>query len=218
MEKPTASRRRVGAETRRRQIITATLRLVGQYGLQGTTVSRVAGEVGVSEMALYRHFENKEAMLVAAHEYLLERATEWMTSSSHPWVPSRLREIGWAHFEMLTSDMEMWTAPQMQFVMSRSPKFHAIAAFAEDGRLLDGQATPDSPPGTSETLAQYLREGQKQGSIRPDVDIMAFALEWMSWAQGENLHYLAANGGEFNREPHLRLLDLIIADIELPQG
>jgi hypothetical protein len=36
----------------------------------------------------------------------------------------------------------------------------------------------------------------------------------MSWAQGENLHYLVTRGGDrFNREPHLHMVDPMICDV-----
>jgi AcrR family transcriptional regulator len=210
---------RISREERRSQIVAATVRLVGRYGLQGTTLTRVASEVGVTEMALYRHFQGKDDILAAAFEFLTERAARWMASSSHPWVPTRLREIGRDHFDMLTSDIEMWTAPMMQFAVSRSTQVHVAAEFV-GVRPGDGQPTYIRHEGTREILARYLREGKAQGSIRPYVDVSAFALQWMSWAQGENFHYLLAEaeGLEANREPHLRVLDLIIADIELPQA
>jgi AcrR family transcriptional regulator len=168
-------------------------------------------------MALYRYFESKNDMLVAAFQYLLGRTALWMASSSHPWVPTRLREIGRAHFDMLTSDIEMWTAPMMQFTISRSTQIHVAAVFV-DARFRDGEPDYIRKEGTRETLARYLREGKEQGSVRPDVDVNAFGWQWMSWAQGENLHYLIAEGADgVSREPHLRLLDLIVEDIELPQ-
>lgn len=210
---------RITGEERRRQIVAVTVRLVGQYGLEGTTLSRVAREVGVTQMALYRHFQDKDDILAAAFESLIERAARWMTTSSHPWVPTRLREIGQAHFDMLTSDIEMWTAPMLQFSVTRSRRIRVAPEF------VDVRSDGDLPPylhheGTRELLHRYLSEGKAQGSIRPLVDADAFTLQWMSWAQGENFHYLLSEteGMEFNREPHLRVLDLIVSDIELPEG
>ena len=218
VEKRVASR--IRGEERRSQIVATVVRLVGQYGLDGTTLSRVASEVGVSEMALYRYFESKNDMLAAALAHLVERAAEWMVSSSHPWVPTRLREIGRAHFDMLTSDIDMWTAPMMQFVISRSARSPQLRVAAQylDGRLYDGSPTYVGRAGTRDTLARHLNEGKAQGSVRSDVDALAFSFQWMSWAQGENLHFLVAEGADFDREPHLRLLDLIVASVESPRG
>ena len=200
---------------RRAQIVAATVRLVGQYGLEGTTVSRIARAVGVSEMALYRYFENKTDMLAAALEYVVGRSADWHRSSSHAWVPTRLREIGHNHLEMVTSDVEMWNSPMMQFAMNR-PAREWIAPVFEPSHDMDETVARLTEP--RRLLFSYVEEGKRQGSIRPDVDPTAFQWLWMSWAQGEDMHYLnAAVTGDFNREPHLRLLELIIGEIELPE-
>lgn len=200
---------------RRTQIVEATVRLVGEYGIEGTTVSRIATAVGLSEMALYRHFENKADMLAGALEYVVGRSAEWHRSSSHPWVPTRLREMGRNHLDMVTSDVEMWNAPMMQFAMNR-PAQPWISPVFEDSRDEDESVARLTEP--RRMLFSYVEEGKAQGSIRADLDPLAFQWLWMSWAQGEDLHYLnAVATGTFNREPHLRLLELIIRDIELPE-
>jgi AcrR family transcriptional regulator len=210
-----AKRVRMDSAARQAQIVRATVRLVGQYGIEGTTVSRIAAEVGLSEMALYRHFDNKVGMLVGALEYLVGRSAEWHSCSSHPWVPTRLCEIGQAHLSMLTADVDMWNSPMMQFAVNRPAQPWVSPVF------VDTQPEGDSPTRLGQArqrLYGHIEEGKAQGSIRPDVDPVAFAWLWMSWAQGEDLHYLIAERtGSFNREPHLRLLELIIADIELPE-
>jgi AcrR family transcriptional regulator len=209
-------RERMDGVARRAQIVAATVRLVGGYGLQGTTVSRIANAVGLSEMALYRHFENKADMLAGALEYVVGRSAEWHRSSSHPWVPTRLREIGQNHLKMVTADIEMWNAPMMQFAMN-TPAQSWISPVFESGRDDDETVTRLTEP--RRLLFSYIEEGKAQGSIRPDLDRLAFQWQWMSWAQGEDLHYLnAAATGSFNREPHLRLLELIIRDVELPES
>jgi AcrR family transcriptional regulator len=200
---------------RRIQIVEETVRLVGEYGLEGTTVSRIAKAVGVSEMALYRHFENKAGMLIGALEYVVGRSAEWHRSSSHPWVPTRLREIGISHLAMVTSDVEMWNAPMMQFAMNRPAQSWISPVFEDSGQETEATASITEP---RRLLCGYVEEGKAQGSIRADVDAVAFGWLWMSWAQGEDLHYLnAVATGNFNREPHLRLLELIIRDVELPE-
>lgn len=210
-----AKRERMDGVARRAQIIEATVRLVGQHGLEGATVSRIATAVGLSEMALYRHFENKADMLIGALEYVVGRSGDWHRSSTHPWVPTRLREIGINHLAMVTSDVELWNAPMMQFAMNR-PAQSWISPVFEDGEQETEATVRITEP--RRLLYGYVEEGKAQGSIRPDVDPLAFQWLWMSWAQGEDLHYLnAVATGNFNREPHLRLLELIIRDIELPE-
>lgn len=212
-----SKRARMEGSARRAQIVQTTVRLIGANGIHGTTVSRIAAELGLSQMALYRHFANKADLLSSALQYLAERTAEWVGSSSHPWIPTRLREIGEAHLEMLSEDVEMWNSPMMQFMITRPAQPEVSAVF------LDGSApgeTPEYLRRSRSIVEGHLEEGKAQGSIRPEVDVVAFGWQWLSWAAGEDLHYLIAEpSGTFSRGPHLRLLDLIIRDIEVnPPG
>ena len=51
------------SEVRREQVVQAALRIVGKKGVGGLTTSAIARAVGVSEANLYRHFKNKEEIL-----------------------------------------------------------------------------------------------------------------------------------------------------------
>jgi AcrR family transcriptional regulator len=47
----------------RERILQAGLRLIDQQGLESFTMRKLAQELGVDPMSLYRHFENKDALL-----------------------------------------------------------------------------------------------------------------------------------------------------------
>ena len=66
---------------RQNHILDCTMALLRKNGMAGLTVRKVAGSVGFSEAALYRHYPSKEALLVG----LLERVEEKLLS--------RLREL-----------------------------------------------------------------------------------------------------------------------------
>lgn len=53
-------------------IVKAALRVWGRELYTNTSLSEVARELGVSKPALYRHFENKEALLKAMHDYFFD--------------------------------------------------------------------------------------------------------------------------------------------------
>lgn len=50
---------------RQNEIINAAIRLIAEKGIQGLTIKNLSKAIKVSEPALYRHFENKTAILVA---------------------------------------------------------------------------------------------------------------------------------------------------------
>jgi AcrR family transcriptional regulator len=195
-------RRRVGRDQRRRQLIEAAVRLIGTLGIHGTTVSKICAEVGLSEMAAYRHFTSKNEILMEADSYLLSRILEWLDCSSDPSIIHRLQEIGERHLEMLSSDLVMFTAPYMQFLtMSQSgePLHNHVAA--NNDRMKD-------------KIASLVREGIAQGSIRSDADPFLITHELVGWFLAEDIHCLTdLRDGTFSRSSHLRMLDLILRDI-----
>ncbi len=201
--KPTSTpgRRRLSREERREQLIEAAVRLIGTLGIHGTTVSKISAQVGLSEMAAYRHFADKEEILMEADSYLLGRILAWLESSSEPHVVRRLRELGESHFDALASDLDMFTAPYLQFLtMSQSDDpLHRHVAGNND-RM-------------KEKIAALVQEGVTQGSIRPEVDPYLFTHEFVGWFLAEDIHCLSdLRDGTFSRESHLRVLDLILRD------
>lgn len=195
-------RQRLGRDERRRQLVDATVRLIGESGIRGTTMSRISAELGLSEMAVYRHFANKDELLMEASSYILGRILEWFDSSSNPVIIERLREIGESHFDVLSADVEMFTAPYMQFLtMSQGTGPLHTHVIANNLRM-------------KETLESIVREGIDQGSIRADVDSFVFTHEFVGWFLAEDIHCLAdLRDGTFSRSSHLRMLELILKDV-----
>ena len=198
-------RRRVSREQRRHELIEAAVRLIGALGIHGTTVSKISAEVGLSEMAAYRHFESKNEILMEANSYLLGRILAWLDCSSNPCIIERLEEIGERHLEMLSSDLDMYTAPYMQFLtMTQSDEALHRHVAANNDRM-------------KEKIAALVEEGRSQGSIRADVDASLFTHEFVGWFLAEDIHCLTdLRDGTFSRSSHLRMLDLILRDIAAP--
>jgi AcrR family transcriptional regulator len=194
--------KRLSRDERRRQLVEAAVRLIGSSGIRGTTMSRISAELGLSEMAAYRHFASKEELLMEASSYLLRRIMEWLESSANPSIIARLREVGDSHFEMLSADIDMYTAPYLQFLtMSQEddPLHRRVVANNQHMK---------------EAIEALVKEGIAQGSIRADVDSFLFTHEFVGWFLAEDIHCLTdLRDGTFSRSSHLRTLDLILRDI-----
>ena len=50
---------------RQQEIINVALKLINEKGIQGLTMKNLSKEIGISEPAIYRHFENKIEILLA---------------------------------------------------------------------------------------------------------------------------------------------------------
>ncbi|CAH0990215.1 Tetracycline repressor protein class A from transposon 1721 [Sinobacterium norvegicum] len=58
----------------RQLFIDATFSVIAQVGIDKLTMRKVASELGVSAMAMYKHFPNKEQLLAATLDEVIRRA------------------------------------------------------------------------------------------------------------------------------------------------
>jgi AcrR family transcriptional regulator len=65
-EAPARGRGRPRSEEADRAILDATLRMVGEHGVAGTTIEGVAAEAGVGKTTIYRRWPNKSDLILAA--------------------------------------------------------------------------------------------------------------------------------------------------------
>lgn len=65
--------RRLAEDERRRLLIDATIAVLSEYGLAGTTVRRIAAEAGVTPGLVRHYFSGKAALVSAAYRTLAEQ-------------------------------------------------------------------------------------------------------------------------------------------------
>src|SRR3954447_6194797 len=65
---------------RRERILTSAISLFEENGFHGAGIDDIAAAAGVTGPAIYRHFKNKDAVLVALFDRLAERLTEVLES------------------------------------------------------------------------------------------------------------------------------------------
>lgn len=157
---------------RREQIAAATLSLMARHGLQGTTVARIAEEVGMEPPSLYAHFSNRHEMLLAAMDVLFERVADWLRLSSDPSVLKRLERIGESHAAFMTSEFDGFVKPTYEFITA--PRDSGLSEIVGKRQRQ-----------TIDTLADLVDEGKQQGTIRQDMDSRLAAYELMicGWAE-----------------------------------
>mgnify|MGYP001298857677 CR=1 FL=1 len=49
---------------RQSEILQEAIKLIAEKGIQGLTIKNLASAIGVTEPAIYRHFENKQKILI----------------------------------------------------------------------------------------------------------------------------------------------------------
>jgi len=194
-------RGRLPGNQRKTQIIQATLLLIAAHGLAGTSMSRIADEVGISNAALYRHFASRDDIVIAAHDSLIERVFAWLNSSSAPHALDRLRELGRTHADMFSRDIEGFNAPMFQFI-SWLPRDrvrdHVVSRRVEMLRW----------------YADLVEEGKAQGSIRHDIETELIVAELFAWIWWEDLSYLEGLDTEATLKASADMFERLLARID----
>lgn len=173
MNEPSQTRRvRKTKPVRRREIAEAALGIMARHGYHGTSVARIARAVGISNSALYQHFHNLEDVLVAATELLGERAHEWIVTPTGSNALERLDKIAESHLAWSVSTLESFVRPLFAFV-----------GVTEKARR--EPSTPRAVLQSYELLLPIVEEGQREGSVRSDVEAgdLAWAILMFAWAE-----------------------------------
>ncbi len=192
------SRQYVKTEERRREIVEATLRLISKDGVKGATLNRIAAAVGVTTPSLYGHYENRRAILVDAMQAVFERVLRIHHSSSNPNALERLREISMNH--TVVAAEEGFAMAFVEFIAA-PPDEGLRDIFAANQLTLVGD------------LANIVREGQRQGTIREDVDPDQVAWELACRAWTEDLVLLMGIAEHWNQGRSKVMLNNILESI-----
>lgn len=142
------------APTTAAKILDAAYALLDREGPAALSMRRVAEKVGVTPMAIYRHYPNREALLEAVAERIIEVvAADWSRRSQESDVLVRLMAL---------------LEPHLDFAL-RHPHLFDLAFSA---RRAGARRYPeDFHAGLSPTfnvVVEAIAEGMRQGKLRKD--------------------------------------------------
>lgn len=116
-------RKRESTETRQRQIVETALCFFGEKGISGTTTAEIASTEGISEGNIYRHYRNKEAILVAVIDKIGCDLSSILAEAAHIANPiARLEEVFKRHLAYLKSHRDIARTIFFEEVMVSSPE------------------------------------------------------------------------------------------------
>lgn len=67
---------------RQSEIIQSAIQLIGEGGIQALTIKNLSAKIGVTESAIYRHFDSKIKILETLLDFIKENITERNTQAS----------------------------------------------------------------------------------------------------------------------------------------
>jgi AcrR family transcriptional regulator len=191
------------AGARKEQIVNATLELVAEHGVDGTTVARIAERVGITVPAIYAHYANKRELLLATLDLVFERIRAIHQTSPHGNALDRLREIGERHTAMVASKEDRLVAALFEFIAAPPGEGLREALGARHLELI-------------RDYADIVREGQRQGSIGAEARPEQIAWVMVSRHWTEDVAQLTGLSRRWDQTRSLRMLDFLLNSIAAP--
>ncbi len=149
---------------RQTQIIETSIEIISQKGIQGLTIKNLSKKIGISEPAIYRHFDSKTEILVTILNNFKEMAT---------------------FLGGLMKDNNSSAAEKIEFMFSR-----IIDVFSETPSLISvifseeifkneeilKKKIVEIMDMNEEIIEQIIQKGQNKGEVRTDINYKNLAL------------------------------------------
>ena len=152
------------------KILRAAHKVFDREGADAVSMRRVAEAVGITPMAIYRHFPNREALLKRLSDDSFNTvAHEWQARATHPDILKRLLAL---------------LEPYLDYALEHPHLFdHAFSVRRDDARRFPEDFRARQSP-TLNVIADAVAEGVRLGVLKQD-DPWDVAMSL--WAQAHGL-------------------------------
>lgn len=162
------------------KIVAAAQRLLDREGAEAVSMRRVAGAVGVTAMALYRHFADRDALLNKLADAGFEKLASRLASAEMPDAPEA----------QLMRILDVF----LDFALEKPRLFELMFLQRRAGaRQFPGDFRSGKSP-TAKFAAAALEEGMKQGVFEKD-DVWEITFETGALLQGLVMLYQGGRVG-----------------------
>lgn len=134
-------------------IIDATIELLGERGVADTTIEAIAERSGVAKTTIYRHWDSKPEVVIAAIHTMIQAPVDPDTGDLRRDLESLLGGLAAA----LTDSRLAPLLPSLIDAAERDPEFAAVHRRFASGR--------------QRTVRHVLERGLERGELRSDVDL-----------------------------------------------
>jgi AcrR family transcriptional regulator len=174
---------KLGTGVRRAQIGQAVLEVLASRGLKALSVGAVARRVGLVPSAIYRHFRNKDEMLVAALRLFRDRMLGHIRAvrEESPDALVRLERLLGRHVRMIRDNIAM---PRVVF----SEDAYAAGSTGRAKVVSNLKAYLDG-------VAGIIREGQEAGALRRDAEPDTLAVMFLGLIMPAAILWHLTEGG-----------------------
>ena len=151
---PTRGRGRPRSEKADEAILRATITLLAEHGVYGLSIEAVAAEAGVGKTTIYRRWQTKEDLVVAA----LARMRPRRAAPGHRLARGRPHNLERSPDRRVAGTKLPWVAPRVLSEAMGDPMFHA--------RVMDAFINP-----IRELLGKLVRRAIERGELATDTDV-----------------------------------------------
>ena len=143
---------------RQEEIILAAIALIAREGYKNLTIKKLASELHLSEAALYRHFVNKEDLLLSIMHYFEDISRNVLQEIQK----TKLNPLEKIHF-FIMNRYELFTSnPDLAQVMFSDELFYYDPVFFKQFQKISSNHR--------EVLLNFIEEAQKEGFIQSGVN------------------------------------------------
>jgi AcrR family transcriptional regulator len=188
---------RLKAPQRREQILSVATKLFAAHGYECTTTAAIAEAAGVTEPILYRHFTGKQALFIAIVQAMSQMTIrhweELIEGTSDPM--EQIRRIARQFPEQIETLSDAYHVLHGALATSRDEQ--VVAVVREHYNLKQA------------FFAKIIRQGQRAGHIRDDLDPNLPAWEIINLGIGYAMIYQNLPGAYGDLDPDA-MIDLIL--------
>ncbi|MFA5648946.1 MAG: TetR/AcrR family transcriptional regulator [Bacteroidales bacterium] len=143
---------------RQKEIIDVSLELIATIGIQGFTIKNLSKKIGITEPAIYRHYENKISILLAILDFFKTQSESMFMQQANESDTSlqRIESIFQGHFNAFEKTPSLVNVIFSEEIFRNEP-------------ILQEKIT-DIMDRNSGVIKSIVAEGQAKGEIRPDVE------------------------------------------------
>ena len=143
---------------RQQEIIEASLELISTIGIQGFTIKNLSKKIGITEPAIYRHYENKISILLAILNFFKTQSESLFVKQVNESDSSfeRIEKIFQGHFNAFEKTPSLVNVIFSEEIFRNEP-------------ILQEKIT-DIMDRNSGVIKAIVAEGQAKGEIRPEIE------------------------------------------------
>ncbi|HET55931.1 MAG TPA: TetR/AcrR family transcriptional regulator [Ignavibacteria bacterium] len=143
---------------RQQEIIDTSLEIISTIGIQGLTIKNLSKKIGITEPAIYRHYDNKISILIAILEFFKSKSESMFAIQDKVNDTSiqRIEKIFQGHFNAFEQTPSLVSVIFSEEIFRNEPILQEKIA-----EIMDSN---------SGVIKAIVAEGQAKGEIKPDIE------------------------------------------------